>query len=311
MKKPVTIVVIVCLLILLIVVGLSSYHVVPTGYTGVVIRMGQVQSVTMSPGVHFKAPFIDQVRDVNNKQIEVNYDGRIYAESSEQTNVYYDGIQVTYQISPSASVWFMSNVGRSFLTDSRALITPTIVSSAVKVASVELETRDVTKRAYIEPAAAKALQESLDEKYGEGMITILKLSISNADFEEEYNEVIAQRQSAQIKYEQQQIENKTAIEKAKAEAEAQKVNAEAEARVAEIRAEAEAKAMEIRAEAEANAKKINAEAEAEANKKIQQSLTQEILQKNMLDKWDGELPKVSGSDNGMIFDVSSVMKEEN
>ena len=318
MKKPVAIVTAVCLLILVLIIGLGSFHVVPTGYTGVVIRMGQVQQTTMAPGVHFKIPLVDKVRDVNNKQIEANYEGRIFAESSEQNPIYYEGIQVTYQISPSASVWFMSNVGSSFVTDSKALITPTLVSSAIKVASVELPTKDVTKRGFIEPAATQSLQESLNEKYGEGMITIIKLSISNADFEESYNEVIFQRQSAQIQYEQQQIENKTAVEKAKAEADAAiekakaeaetaKVKAEAEAKAAEIRAEADAKAMAIRAEAEANAKKITAEAEAEANKKIQQSLTPEILQKDMLDKWDGELPKVSGGDNGMIFDVTSVM----
>ena len=151
MKKPVAIVTAVCLLILVLIIGLGSFHVVPTGYTGVVIRMGQVQQTTMAPGVHFKIPLVDKVRDVNNKQIEANYEGRIFAESSEQNPIYYEGIQVTYQISPSASVWFMSNVGSSFVTDSKALITPTLVSSAIKVASVELPTKDVTKRGFIEP----------------------------------------------------------------------------------------------------------------------------------------------------------------
>ena len=85
-------------------------------------------------------------------------------------------------------------------------------------------------------------------------------------------------------YETQQIENKTSVEKA----------------------EADAKVKLTEAQADADAKRIQANAEAEANKVIQESLTDEVLKDKMIDKWNGELPKVSG-DNDMMLDVSGIM----
>lgn len=95
------------------------------------------------------------------------------------------------------------------------------------------------------------------------------MTISNLDFEESYNQAIADKQNAQLAYEKQQIENQTAIEKA---------------------------------EAEAQAKIIAAEGEAEANSKKQQTLTDEIIKNQWIEKWDGKLPgSLLGSD------VSDVM----
>ena len=88
-------------------------------------------------------------------------------------------------------------------------------------------------------------------------------------------------------YETQQIENKTSVEKA----------------------EAAAKVKLTQAQADADALKISAEAEAEANKVLQESLTDVILQEMYIEKWDGQLPKVSnGSD--MMLDVSSLVNDD-
>lgn len=282
---------VICLITLI-----CSISIVPTGSTGVRVRMGQVQDETIEAGVHLKIPFFESIKKVNNKQCEASYDGQLWCESSEQTPVYYENVTLSYQIAPSASVWLYKNVNKNIINDGKALITPNIVSSAMKNASVQLVTRDVTKRACIEPLATKELQASLDEKYGEGAVTIVKLSIGNADFEPAYNEVIAQRQSAQITYEKQQIENKTAIEKAEADAQKKKIDAEGDAEAAKAKAAGEAEAI-----------KTKADAQAEANRKLQESLTGEIITNNFINKWDGELPKVQGNE-GLILDASEFIK---
>ena len=147
------------------------------------------------------------------------------------------------------SAWLFANVNN---TDE--LISPSIVSSAIKSAMVELKANDVTIRSKIEPLAKAKLVESISEKYGEGTLEILKVVINNMDFEESYNEAIAQKSIAQQTQERQRIENETAIAKAEAD-----------------------KQVEItRAEAAAEAKKIEAQAEAEANRKIAESLTDEF-----------------------------------
>ncbi len=275
----------------------SSIRIVPTGSTGVRVRMGQVQEETLSSGVHFKIPFFESIKKVNNKQEELTYSGQCWAESKEQTPVYYEDVVISYQIAPSASVWLYSNVDKNFIKDGMALIPSALLSSALKNTSSTLDTRDVTKRNIIEPLATKELQTALDEKYGEGSVTIVKLSITNADFEQSYNDIIAERQAAQIKYEQQEIENKTAIEKAKADAEKKKLDAEGEA-----------EAVKVKAQAEADAKIVAAEAEAEANRTVRESLTDEILANNLITKWNGELPKVQSGETGLMIDAGSILE---
>lgn len=70
-----------------------------------------------------------------------------------------------------------------------------------------------------------------------------------------------------------------------------KVQAEKDKEVAQIAAE---KAI-VEAEAKAEATRIAAEAEADANAQIAASLTPELIEKIKYEKWNGELPTVSGS----------------
>lgn len=62
----------------------------------------------------------------------------------------------------------------------------------------------------------------------------------------------------------------------------------------------EAERKRVEAQGTADAKLIEATGQAEANKKIQQSLTQELVQYETIKKWNGELPYVSGSNTPMI-----------
>ena len=61
-----------------------------------------------------------------------------------------------------------------------------------------------------------------------------------------------------------------------------------------------------KAELEGEAKVIEAQKEKEANELVSKTLTEEILMEKFIDKWNGELPKVSGSDN--MLDISSLIK---
>ena len=55
-----------------------------------------------------------------------------------------------------------------------------------------------------------------------------------------------------------------------------------------------------KAEADAKAKITAAEAEAEANRKIAESLTPELIEKQKIDKWKGDVPTVQGSSTPII-----------
>ena len=110
-----------------------------------------------------------------------------------------------------------------------------------------------------------------------------------SDFEASYNEAINQKNLAQKQQEAQAIQNQIAIEAANKDAEVKRVTAEAEA-----------DAKVTQAQGEADAIKVKADAEAEANQKLSQSLTDSILQNKFYEKWNGQLPTVTGSNSALI-----------
>lgn len=256
-----------------------SFVIIPTGYTGVRTTFGQIDQVSVQNGFNFKIPFVQSINLVNNKQQDIEISGQIWSESKEQVQVYYDKITITYQINPEKSAWIYANVSNY----KASLVSSSIVSSAIKTASKQVETADATNRGVIEPVAKECLQEALDEKYGENVVTINRVTIGDANFEDAYNQAIAERQTAQIAYEKQQIENKQAIEKAEADATVKKTEAQAEA----------------------DAKIITAESEAKANQLLEESLTDSVLKQMYIEKWNGELPKVS-SDSGVMIDIGNI-----
>ena len=69
-----------------------------------------------------------------------------------------------------------------------------------------------------------------------------------------------------------------------------------------VQAQAEQDAAKIKAET----KLIEAEADKKANELLNQSLSDEILQKEWIDKWDGKMPTYySGSDDGLGIMVNA------
>lgn len=60
-----------------------------------------------------------------------------------------------------------------------------------------------------------------------------------------------------------------------------------------------------KAQLDGEAKVIEAQKEKEANELISKTLTEELLMEKFIEKWNGELPKVSSGNN--MFDVSSVI----
>lgn len=257
----------------------ASFTIVPTGYTGVKTTFGQIDNTTLQNGFNAKIPFVQSITLVNNKQQDISFHNTVWSESKEQTVVFMENVTVTYQIATDKSAWIFANVAN--YTDN--LLGEDLIASALKTATKKLATIEVTNRGKIEPLAKSEIQTALNEKYGVDTVRVLKVVINNMDFEDSYNEAIAQRQIAQQNYEIAQIENQTAIEKAEAQAEAARMTAQGEA----------------------DAAIIVAEGKAESNRVVAASITDNTIKQDYIDKWNGELPKVA-SDGSMIMDVSDI-----
>ena len=195
--------------------------------------------------------------------------------------MYYEGVTVTYTINSEKSAWIYANISDY----KKNLISDSLVASAIKSSSKELNSTDATNRGIIEPLAQEKIQEALNQKYGDEVVFINKVVIANTDFEESYNQAIADKQTAQLAYEKQQIENKRQIEAA----------------------EAEAKVKTTQVKAEADAAVIKAQGEADANKLLNDSITEKILKQQYYEKWNGQLPSIVISDSSdLILDIGNV-----
>lgn len=245
--------------------------IIPTGYTGVRITFGQVDETVVPQGFSFKAPFIQSVARVNNKQQEVSLatDGTtIESTISGKIPISMSDIGVTYQINSDKSSYIYKTV-----SNPDNLVSYDLISSAVKSSTTEFDADSVVVRTEIEPILKEKLQTKIDDKYGEGVVTIIQVTIGDISFSDEYNAAINNKNIAKQEAEQQEIINQKNIDQA---------NAEAEALL------------------------IEAQAEKEANNLKETSLTDRILMQQYIEKWNGELPKVTGSESNMI-DIGSLL----
>ena len=269
--------------IVLFICGFSIV-IVPSGYVGIKTSYGQISGEVLPSGQYFSIPFIYHVDKINCKQQEKDFnDLQVWSETSERTEIYCEHIVVDYQINSEYAAWIWKNVEEW----DNNLLKQTSVESGIKTATKQFNDTDVTDRKKIEKVAKEAIQESLNEKYGNQILNVVSVNIGNMNFTDAYNEAIEKKNQAKLEAERADYENQKKIKDA----------------------EAAAKEKKIKVQSEAEAILIKAEAEAEANKKISQSLTPELVQKKMIDKWDGKLPIISGNSSSML-NVDSLLQEE-
>ena len=256
----------------------QCFVIIPTQYTGVKILLGQVNNTPVDNGFNWKVPFVEKIQKINNKLQDKSYfskdKDRVWSETKNRTAIYYQDIVFSYQINPEYSSWIYANV-EDYKNN---LLSEGMVSSAIKSVSKKLDDADATDRSIIEPLIKESLQQAVLDKYQNSVLTVCNVTVNNIDFEDSYNQAIADKQKMQIALEQQELENQK--------------------KIAEEQANAEA--LEIKTTAEANAIKMKAEAEAEANRLLQNSLSDMVLQFKLADKWNGTAPQYVGGE-GSLF----------
>ena len=266
------------MVIFLFLIVFLSIHIIPTGYTGVLVRLGQIdERPVQSGGFIFTTPFIERLYRVNNKQQDFHVSNKIWGETNDKTPVFASDVTVSYIIAANRSTWIYANV-----TDYKSsLLTESLIASAVKSAMVELSPADVTKRAKIERLVTAYLSASLNEKYGANTVSICKVIIGDMDFEAAYNKAIQAKSIAAQEQAKAEIVNQTLL-----------ARAENEKRVAILSAEAEAEKI-----------RIAAEAQARANQLINDSLSASIIELRKIEAWDGKLPSFVGTGAGTLFGI--------
>ncbi len=178
-------------------------------------------------------------------------------------------LAINYRVDTSKSFSIYKNIGADYET---VLVTPA-VNEVLKATTAKYTAEEsVTNRALI----SDGLVEGLNEKLNSIGLYVTDVNIINFDFSEAFITAIEEKQVAQQKLLKSETDKQTAI---------------------------------INAEANAETIRITAEAEAKANQIINDSLTKNVIEYNKVEKWNGELPKVTGS-SGSLVSFDSLTDEQ-
>lgn len=177
-------------------------------------------------------------------------------------------IKFQYQIMPDKVKEIATNYGD--LKTLEARLTPTVRDKVKGVMSSMTAMSIIENRETLSGAAFEAVKEALGTGY---YISVTSVAIENIDFSDQFETAVEDKMIAEQNALKQQYENDAEVAKA---------------------------------QAKADAILITAQAEADANKVLEASITDDILEKMYLDKWDGKLPEVvAGDDMSMILPSKS------
>lgn len=169
-------------------------------------------------------------------------------------------LAINYRVDTAKSYSIYKNIGADY---ENVLVVPAVNEVLKAITSQYTAEESVTNRVLI----SDGLIEGLNKKLNDLGLYITDVNIIDFDFSEAFITAIEEKQVAQQQLLKAETEKQTAITNAQASAEAAK---------------------------------IKAEGDAKANKLLNDSLTDKVLENKKIDKWNGELPKVSGSGSTII-----------
>lgn len=271
-----TLLCIICVLAFIIVP--FSIHKVDTGEIAVVKVLGKAQEIK-SPGTYFDFWLTNKYVYYDTKVQNVDIETAAYSSDAQTMTIQ---MTLQYQIMSDEVMNIAQQYGTLGTLQSRI---QAISTEKTKAALSEYKAMDIiANRAAMSPAVEELIREAIGEEY---YVNVVAVVLTNIDFSDAFELAVEEKMIAEQAKLKADYENETKIAKAEADAEAKLKAAQA--------------AIDI-AKAEAEAKKISAEAEAEANRIIEESITDKILEKEYLEKWDGKLPSVvTGENSGLLI----------
>lgn len=290
-------------LVICLVFGFACAKKVPAGYVGIVYSMnGGISDDVLTQGWHLVSPTkevtlysigIEQSYLTSGEDGDSKSDDSFEVPTSDGKGLTVD-LTFTYRYDQDkVSELFSRFKGQSGKEVRNSFIKPNIISW-VKEITAKYPVTEILgdERANLNIA----ISEYVHDKFLPYGIIVDNVSLINIDADADTRAAVQRKVTAQQELELAQIEQKTANVQANKDKEVALIAAEQEREVATINAEK----AKIKAEGEAEATRIKAEAEAEANRMIAESLTTELIEKQKIDKWSGNVPVVSGEGTPII-----------
>ena len=290
----------------LILAANASYTIV-SGTAGVLSTFGKYSAESITPGLHFKLPFIQNIIVLDTKMQAANYMGKTDLPDKKgvvnkpminvlDTKNLPIGIELTvmYMPSPEEVSSIMIRYGRNYF---EKFINPTIRDVVRDVIGKYQAEKIAQERSSI----ATEIRRILTEKFSQTEFRLAEVSLRDIKLPKSIRTKIEEVQMA--KQEEQRLEM---VEKQAKKSQKIKTT-EAETRKIEITTKAEAEAKRAMIEADAKAYRLLKEAEAKsrANTMIAKSITPELIRYKTVETWSGHYPKMlmTGSDGSTIVQL--------
>lgn len=178
-------------------------------------------------------------------------------------------LAINYRVSKDMSYAIYKNVGSDYET---VLVSPAVNEVLKAITAKYTAEESVANRSLI----SQGLIDELNNKLNKNGIYVEDVNIINFEFSEAYIAAIEEKQVAEQRLLKAKTEKEEAI---------------------------------VKAEAEAETLRIQSEAQSKANEILGKSLNANLIEYEKIQKWNGELPKVT--DGSAIINFSDLLKESN
>lgn len=283
---------------LLVICG-GMVATVPTGHTGILTTFGKVEDITLEAGVHIKSPF-QKVVVMDNRTQVARVTLTCFSSDIQEVLVDYS---MNYQIDKSNAQTIYKNIGTDYYTTVMQPRIQEVVKSVIAKYTAEslVESRD---------ALSNQITDTLVKELGAYNIEVVSTSVENLDFSDAFTNSVEEKVVAlQTKLKTQTEEEQKTMQKEE-DAKRAEIQAKADASVKEIQAEADANVAKIKADADAAVKKIQADADAyagekqaEVNRKLAETITDELIKYLTAQQWDGKLPAYFVTSDGTVLPI--------
>lgn len=265
---------------LIVLTGCGITSVNP-GNRAVFATWGKVDPQCYPEGLYFYNPFTQSVYEIDTKIQKLTVSmmkgddkqQTFGAAASKDLQDVYLNVLTNFRLDGAKCHEVILNVGVDF--ESR-LVVPAIVESAKATTALFNAEEIVQKRAELK----RQVFDNLKARLAPHRIDVVDVSIVNIDFNPEYAKAIEQKQ-----VQQQQVQQAEYIRQQR----------EKEGQQHEALAKGVAAAAIAKAEGDAKSTRLRGDAEAYANRVVKESLSGELIRYTQINRWDGKLPHLMGS----------------
>jgi regulator of protease activity HflC (stomatin/prohibitin superfamily) len=203
------------IILLLLIFPLRPFVIISAGERGVVIKLGKVQDEILGERIYPIIPIITQVKKKNIRIQKTDIEEYVETKDLQRLTA---KVSLNWHPSPEKVNKIYQNIGGSSEVND-ILISPAI-KEALKAATPKRNAEEILKQ---RDTLKLEIDKKIAERLGKYGVSVDEVSFTNLLFSDDYNKAIERKQIAEQDRETAKREAESAIERARGQAESQKL----------------------------------------------------------------------------------------